>query len=106
MFPPVTRLLVGNVICIHGMDVVEHHPGKRVQIPVDAEGVVGCQAGALGRQTVEHVDVREAIGQFPGAVAGGTLPSQVRTWKKSSYGLTRSNTPNFRLYGRFSPVRK
>ena len=36
-----------DVIRIHRMHVVEHHPGIRVQIPVQAESVIGCDAGSL-----------------------------------------------------------
>ncbi len=50
------------------MNVVEHHAGIRVQVPVDAERLVDHAAGSRC-QGVE-VQVVDAVGNFPGALAG------------------------------------
>ena len=52
------------------MHVIEHHSGKWIHVPIHPEGMIGCQAGACICQAVEHVDVREAVSDFPGAQAG------------------------------------
>ena len=70
MFAPCYTLSARFVERVRRMHVIEHYLGKRIHVPIQAESVIGRHARALGRQVIEHVDVREAISHFPCAAAG------------------------------------
>ena len=55
--------MVGDV----GGDVVPHDLGVRIQVPVQAQGVIGCQSAVRGAAVQVHVGI--TVGNFPGAFA-------------------------------------